>query len=833
MATKNLSCYVVFLLINTCITIVAQTPTELQQNSWHYIKNRAVSDDGLWTYFTTIFDSGNTEGSLQNSQTQKKYVTSSAGKFYLDSSNFFILDITKTLQHKDLKNGNESTFENIADFAYDSEFKTLLMKSNTQLDFLQLVNKKIQKFLGITKFENIPGTPCTLLFSDEGVQLLNRSVGFARPLIEKGTQLISYIANSDRKSINLLVKMTNGYKVQEVDYKGNFVGQIKEINFSKDFSSFSFLSENIVIGTKPSVEKNNKNNDTVEVWSSRDKALKPSLMNRSANAESIELININGSTMPTDYYTGYETDYYLIFNDTYILEISDLYNYDFKINDLSPSPKIRLKNRHSGKIEMEVDQVQEVYPSLKREYLLYFKDGNWYAYKVVSRETTNITGSCSADFYKHDRLNTLVPLPVDSPRFSSDYSAVYLTSKYDIWKYDLQENNLSKLTDDPEKKIAFRIKESLEGAGVKRMKWNNNPILKNDYLLLQMTNDESGLQEGLAIWRNNALTIIEHPALHRIDQHQKSRSAVSYVLQNANHPPKLINYQLENNEKTVIHDSNPTKKRPNFPKTELRKWVNNKGEETYTTVVLPPCYSPDKKYPAIVRVYENEAALYKNFEYPSYHNPTGFNRALMAMEGYIVILPRITYSQNQVGTSALQAVEETVKKVQSWYAVDTNNIGIIGHSFGGYETNYILTQSSIFKTAVSGSGIADIISDYFTVHKMYHNSNISRYTNEQFGFADGFFSLKNEYLQNNPILMADQIKTPLLLWSGNKDEHVEWRQSVEMFMALSSLKKEVRLLLFPDDAHVLVKSRNQTEATEKIMQWFNYYLKNGKEPAWF
>ena len=116
---------------------------------------------------------------------------------------------------------------------------------------------------------------------------------------------------------------------------------------------------------------------------------------------------------------------------------------------------------------------------------------------------------------------------------------------------------------------------------------------------------------------------------------------------------------------------------------------------------------------------------------------------------------------------------------------------------------------------------------------MYHNSNISRYTNEQFSFSDGFFALKNDYLQNNPILMADQITTPLLLWSGNKDEHVEWRQSVEMFMALSSLKKEVRLLLFPDDPHVLIKPKNQIEATEKILQWFDYYLKNGKKPTWF
>jgi len=43
----------------------------------------------------------------------------------------------------------------------------------------------------------------------------------------------------------------------------------------------------------------------------------------------------------------------------------------------------------------------------------------------------------------------------------------------------------------------------------------------------------------------------------------------------------------------------------------------------------------------------------------------------------------------------------------------------------------------------------------------------------------------------------------------------------------------VRLLLYPDDAHVLVKRKNQAEATRKTLEWFDYYLQGGKKPAWF
>ncbi len=363
------------------------------------------------------------------------------------------------------------------------------------------------------------------------------------------------------------------------------------------------------------------------------------------------------------------------------------------------------------------------------------------------------------------------------------------------------------------------------------MKWVNNPTTSHDYLLLHMIDTATELREGLAVLRQSLLTIIEAPNIQSVTFPKKSSNAVSYVLQSADRSPGLFCYNISSHKKKDLKTN--LQLPAGFPETKLVSWTAGNGNQTYATVILPPGYSPERQYPAIVRIYENEAKRIRNFTYPTYLNGSGFNSTLYALEGYIVIMPKIFYERDNVGDAVVKSLEESVRKVMSQYSVDPARVGLIGHSFGGYETNYVLTKSSMFRAAVSGSGIADIVSDYFTFHKMYLNSNMSRYTNEQFSFSSGFFDRKEAFLKNNPILNADLITTPLLLWTGDQDTHVEVRQSVEMFMALSSLKKEVHLMLFPGDPHLLLNPENQKEATKRFLKWFDYHLKDGQKPAWF
>ena len=153
-------------------------------------------------------------------------------------------------------------------------------------------------------------------------------------------------------------------------------------------------------------------------------------------------------------------------------------------------------------------------------------------------------------------------------------------------------------------------------------------------------------------------------------------------------------------------------------------------------------------------------------------------------------------------------------------------MGLAGESFGGFETNYIITKTNRFKTAVSGVSIGDITSSYFSYNINFLRPNIWRFTDQSFRLTGNFYELKNIFYENNPVFNADKIETPLLLWAGKEDYHVNWNQSVAMYLALAGLKKEVKLLLFPKDGHGLLRKSNQLEYTFQVMNWWNYYLKN-------
>ena len=832
MAIKKITNLKILCCIFLFSVLSAQSTLSPSQNDWYTINNKAVSDNGKWIFLTKNFEGGGKDGVLLNSVDKKEKIIKNAGNFYLDDNYFIVLNTNNELLLKDLTTQKERIFDDTSDFEYDSVIKKLLVHQNGTLVVLDLISKKENKFSQITRFETIKNTPCTFLYSNSSVSLLNKITGESYELRNNDLQMRAFQPIPDQKQIAILLKIGDVFKLSLINYYGKQMIPPRSINFDKSFLKFNFLNSTTILASKPLLSETEKNRDTVEVWSNHDKVLKPNLMNRYANAQVFDLVDFSLKNTPLKSFNNFVTDYYLVFGGDYLLESSTLENDDFYESNSEPSPKILLRNRSTDKVEFEIDKTQLFYPSEQGKYLLYFKDRNWYLFDVTSRTTKNLTSSLNEKFFTIDRLNTKYPNPTDRVWFDKNYKTFYLASRNNIWQYSVKEKQLIKLTANSNLNTSYNITELVVG-DIQSFKWNENMVVSHDDLVVKISNSENDLEEGLAILKNGKLTIVEELGSQLITNIQHSQGSLTYTIQDANNPPQFMTYAISKNIKKSVYETLHKPLPLNFPKTLLREWINKKGEKTYTTIVLPPDYSPSKKYPTIVRVYENEAKRFKAFVYPTYFNPSGFNRIILAQEGYIVILPEIKYRQNIVGRSIVESVEETLKKVESWYSVDPQNIGLIGHSFGGYETMEILTRSKLFRAAVSGSGIADIVSDYFTVHKDLKSSNISRYTNQQFGFSDSFYALKKEYLENNPILHADSINTPLLLFSGKNDNHVEWRQSVEMFMALSSLKKETHLLLFPGDAHILVHPENQIESTKRILQWFDYYLKNKERPEWF
>lgn len=88
------------------------------------------------------------------------------------------------------------------------------------------------------------------------------------------------------------------------------------------------------------------------------------------------------------------------------------------------------------------------------------------------------------------------------------------------------------------------------------------------------------------------------------------------------------------------------------------------------------------------------------------------------------------------------------------------------------------------------------------------------------------------YNRNSPVLNAKQIKTPLLLWTGEEDKQVNSTQTIEFYLALRRLEKQATMLVYPKERHVILKKENQKDLTHRIQNWFDYYLKDKQPESW-
>ena len=188
-------------------------------------------------------------------------------------------------------------------------------------------------------------------------------------------------------------------------------------------------------------------------------------------------------------------------------------------------------------------------------------------------------------------------------------------------------------------------------------------------------------------------------------------------------------------------------------------------------------------------------------------------------------MPTIKYEKGNPAKSSLLYVENAVKKALETYPIDPKKVGLIGHSYGGYQTTYIATKSDMFATAVAGAPVTDLGIYYLDISWDFKREQIWRIENKQFRMGRSYFEAKKQYNENSALQSIEELKTPLLLWAGKEDGNVNWTQSVHLFMAMKRLNKEGKLLLFNNEPHSVDKLENQKDLSEEVMSWFNHYLK--------
>jgi len=192
------------------------------------------------------------------------------------------------------------------------------------------------------------------------------------------------------------------------------------------------------------------------------------------------------------------------------------------------------------------------------------------------------------------------------------------------------------------------------------------------------------------------------------------------------------------------------------------------------------------------------------------------------------------YTIGKPGTSAVDDVTSAVKKVIELGYADPKHIGLQGHSWGGYQSSYILTQTDMFAAVVTGAPPTNLVSFYNELYKQTGTvqQGIMEVGQVRMGAGVTPWSAHELYESQSPIHQAEKIKTPFLILHGTADGAVDWHQGLEYYNAARRLGKEVILLSYPDEPHHLAKEENQKDFQVRMKAFFDHYLKGTPAPKW-
>lgn len=268
----------------------------------------------------------------------------------------------------------------------------------------------------------------------------------------------------------------------------------------------------------------------------------------------------------------------------------------------------------------------------------------------------------------------------------------------------------------------------------------------------------------------------------------------------------------------------------NWLSSELHNWAMPNGQKTTGILYKPENFDASKKYPVILHYYEK-----RSYEAYTYLTPALSNGTLdipwYVSNGYLVFVPDITYPDHYPGRGALDAVTSAAEYLCRFPWVDKHKMGLQGHSFGGYETNYIITHSNLFAAAVSAAGLTDFITHYGDL-AFGGKSQISMCEKGQLRMDTSLWLAPDIYVENSPLFSVDKVTTPLLMMHNQKDGAVPVKQSHVFYAALKYLGKPVWMLQYENEDHTIEDGALMLDFTIKQQEFFNHYLKGSPAPNW-
>jgi dipeptidyl aminopeptidase/acylaminoacyl peptidase len=457
-------------------------------------------------------------------------------------------------------------------------------------------------------------------------------------------------------------------------------------------------------------------------------------------------------------------------------------------------------------------------------WLLWFQGDDWWTYDTQTGARTNITQNIQSGF-----ANTAYDYPVEQyPSYgiagwTTGDRALLVYDRYDIWSVAPDGSSARRLTDGARDSTVHRYI---------RLRRDEEAIDMTRPLLLSLTGEwtkKSGwarLRAGQAPER----LVFEDRSLTRLAR-ADSADIYVFVREDYDDSPDWFAAGPRLADARQVSETNPFQKDVAWGRSELIEYTSQTGRRLQGSLHYPANYQPGTRYPMIVYQYEilsNTVHRYVTPSERSYYNIAVFNSL-----GYFVLQPDIVYRPRDPGRSAVEAIVPAVQSVVDRGLVDAARVGLVGHSWGGYQATYVPTQTNIFAASVAGAPITNYLSFMGAIHWNGGLPETGHWETGQARMDVPYWEDFEAHVRNSPAAFIDKLQTPMLMEFGDADGTVDWHQGVEFYnFARRAGKQNFVLLVYPGEDHGLRKKENQIDYERRIIQWFGHWLKGEPAPKW-
>lgn len=266
-----------------------------------------------------------------------------------------------------------------------------------------------------------------------------------------------------------------------------------------------------------------------------------------------------------------------------------------------------------------------------------------------------------------------------------------------------------------------------------------------------------------------------------------------------------------------VTDINPGVADCSFGKSSLISWTSSSGYPLKGVLLYPVNYKEGQKYPTVFWVYETFSS-----QLHSFYSRIFYYLQILTNNGYAVFMPDIIFTMSETARSFKDSIVPALDKLVEIGIAD-GNFGLLGHSFGGYATNIIITQTQRFKAAIASAGQSDWVSRQGAPGHFWSIGD----ERGQARLGGDLKDIPDIFVKNSPVFFLDDVKTPLMLVYGMKDYCVQFRQAEEMYYGLRNLGKTALLIAYPDEGHLGNGTAEWVirDFWKRALSWYDKYLK--------